>query len=353
MRFKINYDCLHFNGEIPCQYHKQFSKRCPCEYYIGRGKRILIIKLAAVGDVIRTTPLLRRLKKDYPDCEITWLTLMPEVLPSLVDIPLSLSTPSFIRLLADKFDILFNLDKDRAACALAKLVKAKIKKGFILKKGKCLPIDKDAQHKFLTGLDDKLNKSNRLSYPQEIFKMVGLEFKGEKYVLDKKPFKFAFAKLSGPIIGLNTGCGQRWRTRLWPIEKWIDLTKGLKDKGYNVVLLGGEIEHQKNLDIARQSQALYLGHFSLDNFMGLIDKCDLVVTQVTMALHIAIGLEKRVILLNNIFYEHEFELYGLGKIIQPEVDCLGCYKSECSKKCMEIINPDRVISEIEKLLPYC
>ena len=69
-------------------------------------------------------------------------------------------------------------------------------------------------------------------------------------------------------------------------------------------------------------------------------------------MHIAIGLEKKIILLNNIFNEHEFELYGLGKIIQPEVDCLGCYKTECSKNCMEMINPDRVIPEIGNLLPY-
>ena len=70
-------------------------------------------------------------------------------------------------------------------------------------------------------------------------------------------------------------------TCLWSTQKWVDLAKGLKDKAYNVLLLGGKNEHQRNLDIARQSRILYLGHFSLDNFIGLIDKCDLIVTQVT------------------------------------------------------------------------
>ena len=36
---------------------------------------------------------------------------------------------------------------------------------------------------------------------------------------------------------------------------------------------------------------------------------DLVVTAVTMAMHIALGLGKKLVLFNNIFNPHEFELY--------------------------------------------
>ena len=38
------------------------------------GFRILIIKLDAVGDVLRTTSLLHALKKQYPASHISWLT---------------------------------------------------------------------------------------------------------------------------------------------------------------------------------------------------------------------------------------------------------------------------------------
>ena len=37
-----------------------------------------------------------------------------------------------------------------------------------------------------------------------------------------------------------------------------------------------------------------------------MDQCDVVVSQVTMAMHIAIGLGKRLILMNNIFNRNEF-----------------------------------------------
>ena len=43
---------------------------------------------------------------------------------------------------------------------------------------------------------------------------------------------------------------------------------------------------------------------------------------VSMALHVALGLKKKVVLFNNVFNSKEFELYGLGEIVEPEgYDC--------------------------------
>ena len=36
-------------------------------------KRVLIIKLWALGDILMATPLLTALKTQFPECEITWL----------------------------------------------------------------------------------------------------------------------------------------------------------------------------------------------------------------------------------------------------------------------------------------
>ncbi len=69
-----------------------------------------------------------------------------------------------------------------------------------------------------------------------------------------------------------------------------------------------------------------------------------------MALHIAIGLEKKIVLFNNVFNRYEFELYNLGEIIEPDVPCLGCFKSDCSEPCMEKIDPRKVFEVCNKLL---
>ena len=47
--------------------------------------RQMLSELEAIGDIIRTTPILHRLRLLYPDSKIYWLTNYPEVLPEEVD----------------------------------------------------------------------------------------------------------------------------------------------------------------------------------------------------------------------------------------------------------------------------
>ncbi len=346
-------DCRHFRGDVPCKPHKEHGVHCDnCTYYDPVDKNILIIKLGAIGDVIRTTPLLHRLKKEYPHAKIWWLTHTPEMLPDTVDVRMKFSLENIVALRAIKFSTLFNLDKDREACALALQVSSDVKKGFILKDGKCAPADKDAEQKFLTGVFDDLNKANTKSYPQEIFEMCGFTFSGEKYVLPYQPWKdkrWVFNKKK-KVIGLNTGCGGRWTSRLWPEKYWITAAKSLKKAGYEVVLLGGEQEHAMNVRLAKASGAKYYGHYPLNQFINLVDQCDLVVTAVTMAMHITIGLGKKIILFNNIFNKHEFELYNLGAILEPEFDCTCFFSPTCPNDCMQYLYPDRVVKTARQLL---
>jgi len=106
-----------------------------------------------------------------------------------------------------------------------------------------------------------------------------------------------------------------------------------------------------NREIAKKSPACYLGTFPLEEFLHLVNRCSLVVTSVTMAMHIALALEKKLVLFNNIFNKNEFELFGLGKILEPEgKDCLGCYRNSCPHECMSTISPARVLTAIEELL---
>ncbi len=337
-------DCKYFKGDSPCKFYKEKGYLCKCVEYEPIQTKILIIKLGAVGDVIRTTPILRKLKEEYPKSEITWITKTPNFLPDIVNHKLAYTLENITSLQAQEFDILFNFDKEKESCALTNSIKAKTKKGFMLKQGKAFPIDADSEYKYKMGLNNEFNLKTTESYPEQVFMIAGYKFNKEKYVFDTHHFK------GKKLIGLNTGCSSRWKTRLWPKKRWIALAKELRKKGYNVLLLGGELEHGENKMIAEASGALYLGYHSLETFVALISFCDLIVTSVTMALHIAIACEKKVVLFNNVFNKYEFELYELGKIIQPPVECLGCYKEECNKECMDLITEDKVLETIEEVL---
>lgn len=154
-------DCRYFKGDRPCVFHKREKVRCKCKYFEPVKTKILIIKLGEIGDVIRTTPLLHKLREDYPHSEITWITKHPEVLPSIVENRLKFNEKNIPIVRAQSFDILFNFDKEKESCALANLIQAKTKKGFHLVDGKCAPFDEDSQYKYAIGLDDDLSKKKQ------------------------------------------------------------------------------------------------------------------------------------------------------------------------------------------------
>lgn len=351
-------DCRWFRGDIPCSPHKNTGCHCreadgsTCSHYRPSTGTILIIKLGAIGDVIRTTPLLHALAARYPTHRIWWLTHSPEVVPDQVDLVLRFTPQAVVTLQAVQFTLLLNLDKDREACALAKMLNADSKKGFTLVDGQPWPIDRDAEPKFLTGVFDDLSKENRLSYLQELFAICSLEFTGEQYILsnhDAEGYRWNLPRKK-PIIGLNTGCGGRWVSRLWPEKNWVELARKLAKAGAVPLLLGGEQEHEKNRRIAAKSGARYFGHFPLPRFINLMDQCTVVVTAVTMAMHIAIGLKKPLVLFNNTFNKQEFELYGRGVILEPEFDCSCYYSPVCPNNCMQYIRVATVFESCRHLL---
>ena len=360
---QIRTDCYHFRGHVPCTPHKRDGVHCDgCPQFRPRGGRILLIKLGAAGDVIRTTPLLAPLRRDYPDHVLTWVTDFPELLPATVQDPLRLDSKSLPWLQQTRFDLAVNLDKDREACALMRVVNADRRAGFTLDDaGFCHPLtggvttaQADATRaKFATGLFDDVNRACALSYPQEIFAICGYEFAGEPYELDRPAPAPEFSLPRGSAtVGLNTGCGGRWTSRLWPEPHWVDLARDLKAAGYAVVLLGGPDEDERNRRIAKASGAHYPGHFDLRTFIGLVDRCDLVVTAVTMAMHIAVGLGKKLVLFNNIFNPSEFELYGRGEILAPDRACTCFFQPRCTNPefCMETLGPGRVRAAVDGLL---
>ncbi|MFD3000592.1 glycosyltransferase family 9 protein [Pontibacter toksunensis] len=352
----IHTDCLHFRGDVPCKPNKDHGYHCSgCTAYTKINKRVLLIKLGAIGDVIRTTPLLHRIRREYPNARITWLTHTPAILPAdAIEEVLKLDLAATLYLQEASFDLLINLDKDREACALHSTIKAKKKLGFTLHGNIPFPANALAGHKYLTGVFDDISLSNTKSYVEEIFEICGWDFQGEEYVFDthqEKGFTWPFTN-NKRRVGLNTGCGDRWTTRLWSDDKWIELISLLQKANYEVVLLGGEQEHERNQKLSQDTNAEYFGHFPLPQFINLMYQMDLIVTQVTMAMHIAIALKKKIVLMNNIFNPHEFDLYGRGHVVEPERTCVCFYRGTCKRgiSCMEDLPADKVFKHAVALL---
>lgn len=348
-------DCRYFRGDIPCRPHKEKGVHCDgCVDYSPIKENLLIIKLGAIGDVIRTTPLISAIKKDHPNAYIWWLTYSPDIVPSTVDKVLPFTLESIVSLQGMHFSKIINLDKDHYACSLASNLKADEVVGYWLSDNKPFPANEKAMPKYLTGLFDDVNKANTKNYLEEIFEICGYKFSGEEYELEiKEKHNWEIGNRGKGVVGLNTGCGSRWVSRLWKDEYWIELIKNLQAEGYTPILLGGEQEDEKNKYFAEQTGAKYFGYFSLNKFITLVNECDLIVTAVTMGMHIAIALKKKIVLMNNIFNKNEFELYGRGIIVEPDKECTCFFSPSCKNPdyfCLEHLEPRKVFSSIKDLL---
>jgi len=365
----IHYDCQHFLGTKPCAFRRECDQ---CSHYRPFGKRILIIKLAALGDVLRTTPLLRALKETDPECHITWLTL-PDVLPMLQGIPeidrlLSYDLESVLRLEIEQFDALYCFDKEPKATALAMKVRAKSKSGFGLTGyGNVMPLDRNSEYAFHLGINDNLKfRLNTKTYPELVFECAGIQWTGPReYVFpdfraETEAARKRLEKLGvGPgdlKLGLNTGAGAVFATKKWTESGYSQLAdRMIETFGAKVLLLGGPAEADRNLRIAMGAKYPLI-QTGTDNtirdFAGIVANCDLMVTGDTLAMHIAIGLRVPVVVILGSTCHQEIELYGRGAKIVSDFECSPCYLSVCPKEftCMQAIEANQVFEAVTQVL---
>ena len=110
---EIAWDCKFFLGDRPCIWHKQSGVLCTCDRYEPVEQRLLIVKLDAMGDVLRSTALLPPIVEAHPRAAITWIT-RKESVPLLQRNPyvaevLELGSEALVHLQARTFDRVINL----------------------------------------------------------------------------------------------------------------------------------------------------------------------------------------------------------------------------------------------------
>ena len=92
-------DCVYFKGDGPCDPHLRGGFGCHCEVYVPRRQKTLLIQLAsAAGEVIRSSALVHRLRRDQPDSYLMVLTAWPELVPSVADETLACDAANLLRL---------------------------------------------------------------------------------------------------------------------------------------------------------------------------------------------------------------------------------------------------------------
>jgi ADP-heptose:LPS heptosyltransferase len=192
-------------------------------------KKLLIIKNGAPGDVLRTTTLLYL----FRDWEIDWLTekasrdlLVNDYIHCLIDDVDLIDS-------GKPYDLVINLEDsgDFVAAALSRIKSTKIFGSYVDHEKKICYTPESAEW-FDMGLISKhgIQKANekkmknRSSYQEIIFRALGYQFEGQRYILPKH---IPFSQLRGDIA-IAPKAGQRW-----PVKNWYyfdDLAVALSKK---------------------------------------------------------------------------------------------------------------------------
>jgi heptosyltransferase-2 len=185
---------------------------------------LLIVKLGATGDVVRTTPLLRAF-----DGQVTWLTspknkTLLEELPELrVDLrAITWNERSLLN--AESFDLVINLEDDLETAGILRSVRTERIFGAYADEQNHMRYTEDASKWFDLSLisiygrqkADELKLHNRRSYQELIFDGLGLGFKGEQYLLPPT----RESDLQGDVA-IAPEAGPVWPMKQWAHYDWL------------------------------------------------------------------------------------------------------------------------------------
>lgn len=336
---------------------------------------ILIVHLGAMGAVLRSTALLRSIKRKYPKSFITWVTeenTKPLLWNNpLIDKILGLTTRDTLILSSMRFDIGFFIDKSPEVAGLAKLANPQECFGFTVapQNGAIVPISKSAHPLWELGLSNQKkffeNKKTELSLIAEALE---LPYQRDEYIVclssDEKILsqkrRAEWSEFGKKIlIGLNTGTSGVLPHKTISIEMWLEIierTSAILQKNhiqYQWVLLGGgAVDNERNHQIINKAK----GHgiiFSpategLRNGLSSVDAVDLVVTGDSLGMHMAIALQKQVIAWFGPTCDHEIDLFDRGIKIKSSMSCSPCWKRSCDQPipCNQRLDIDSMTSNI-------
>lgn len=365
---QVNQDCRYFRGDRPCIPHKDTAVHCAdCAEYDPIKTRILIIKLDAIGDVLRTAGIIPSLCSKYPEAHITWLTEavaapLLELVPG-IDRIWAHDERLWERLLTEHFDFTFGLDCSRDSAALTFLSRADKKFGFSLDKaGRLVPLSESAERWFQMGLWDDLKRASRSTYQKILWDICELPMPTQPPTLALSESCNSAAEIFADqvgitnkdlVIGFVTGAGPRWPQKSLALVKQKELLWKLAEiyPDSAILLFGGPNEEKLNALLLREAALNVVNagcHNSLTRFASLVNLVDVLITPDTLALHIALALRKQVVAYFGPTAPWEIDLFGMGKKIIAPVDCIACYRFDCPKspKCTELISVDDILSAV-------
>jgi lipopolysaccharide heptosyltransferase I len=363
-------------------------------------RKILLIKLSAVGDVVHTFPVLNKLRRRYPAARLDWLATpgIAELLqhnPAISNViafdrvewsapwrltPFVAAARLVAQLRAVEYDLVIDLQGQFRSAVFAFASGAPVRIGFDKPRADIWnasprKIPAEARKHAWQGAREGswLAYTDYIALPtldlHPVERYLGV---GPMLGLDDGPADFSFpippeARARIDALAdyydiakaklLVMAPGTNWETKEWRREAFAEVARHFMPKGFAVTLIGSERERALCDEVAKLAPgAINLaGETTLSELAALISRATICVTNDSGPMHLAVALDRPVV---SIFGPTDPVWAGPyrrdGAVLRADLPCSPCYLRELSRcryghACMQDVTAAAVIERIESV----
>lgn len=344
-------------------------------------KRILVIKLKHIGDVLLTTPTIHTLKGGFPESQI--FALVPKgtegVLTGNPDLDgvLTFSRGNDLgflqrlreeaRLLREirrhEFNLVLEMGRGDREVILGFLSGARYRVGYDPKGSGFMGRGHLLTHKVTLDHGKHIVEANL-----DLCRAIRLEPKDKDLRLTVPPEDTGFIDsllkdegvLSGDLL-VTIHPVSKWLFKCWRDEGFAEVADYLIEKyKARVAITSGPLEREikkarRVIELMKCRPIDLTGRLNIKELAAFIGRSQLFLGVDSAPMHIAAAVKTPVIALFGPSGEHNWGPWGEGHIvIKKDMDCRPCGKDGCNgskqSECLEIITADEVISAVDEQL---
>jgi len=333
-------------------------------------RKILIIRLSSIGDIVLSTPLIRVLREKFPSAQIDFivkkefselLKFNPH-LTNLIELDTDRGFKELLRLkskiVKEKYDLILDIHNNLRSIFLRTFSGAKV-----------LKVNKRVFKRFLL-VKFKINLyknaipvAERYIEPVHQFSIKndnqGLELFVPNHIVESAKNKINFSE-SDFYIAIAPSA--KHETKRWLPERFAELADNLVKKfNAKIILMGGK-EDENRCEVVEsmmKSKPINLcGKTTLLESAGILSLCKLLITNDSGLMHIGSAMKTNIVaIFGSTVKEFGFFPYGTQSIVvEKQVPCRPCShigRKKCPKghfKCMKDIHVDEVFQACVNLL---
>ncbi len=326
---------------------------------LAKVRNLLIIRLSSLGDILLTTPLVRSIKKKYPEIKIDFILKKEykEVLEFNPYISKVLEYPANRnekKLFLNQFkenqhDFIIDLQNNFRSAEIRKIL------GHPFVKFNKKSIDKFLLVKF---------KINRLRNSSQI--PIRYAETLDNLKLDDDGLDFFLPNKITPELNNNENIigfapGSKHFTKMWPKEYFIELGNQLKNEGFKIALFGGGNDIRTCHEISNNIPNCInqCGQNNLYKTAINMKQCSAIVCNDSGLMHVASALKIPLLaLFGSTVKEFGFSPYKSKNIVYEnnKLECRPCThigRDKCPKKhfkCMLELTPQIALEKLKLLL---